>query len=553
MPEVTAPPFGREDSDDITLEQRKKALEEALFGSQPMAISAHPEPTSDVDMPSETLQYSDREGVHQLRNQNPTPPDIRNDDQLLRDVERMATAATAALKRSPSAPREDAAALSRNKSTKKIYRGQISTPYLVSATTSVDTIPIPSLSSTPPPNAPSGAPLKLSDRFKRLRGNLRAKPLQPNGEEVTPWSPPPPATPASASSGQMVNYQQKVTSPSVRSGPSGGSLESRQYKFPAPQSTPTSPAVTSPQPGKKGFWDRFRKKPKDVDVSDVGSPVREAKISTSHPDWGAVRPAPSPMSKATPLRPALPPTIVEPRETLNSPPPDRSIQFSPPPLSPPVDVRALQMLYEAANALGLDKEAVKGLVDSKSNDRATSPSPTVQSSKSGAADDPRRALQTATLDATVQQIVKSQNALVPFQPPSQSHSDNGVAPSIVRRTIYLRDPASDSLRPSLDISERGASPLSRKVTNKHRRQRSTSAASASGSVFDRSPTPPPPRGSKRLSAGPSPPLPNSPVAASFNNDSQRLNVPRASYTSSLFQSMNGETTTSTQGYDSLWA
>jgi len=114
-----------------------------------------------------------------------SPQTLASQAELAREVQRKTEAATASLKRGPSAKYNDTNASSISLSRKRITPHQISTPHLVSASTSMDTIPLrsPSVASG---NIQPQKPTKLGQRLRRW-GTLRGKSTMPTGEEITPF------------------------------------------------------------------------------------------------------------------------------------------------------------------------------------------------------------------------------------------------------------------------------------------------------------------------------------------------------------------------------
>lgn len=206
----------------------------------------------------------------QLSSPNLTIPD---DDELAKQVLAKVEAATMALRRSPSNPKfPDGLGPPMPPATKrKVDRDQISSPRLLSASTSVDTIALhpatPMNSPTSGSGSNSSGTLRLGQRFRKLRGTLKAKPL-PTGEEVHPY----PVDLAPSKSISPATSPNLVHHPLVH--PGDVSISSTEHS-----GTMSIPSVTTvmiePQvnpapthsnfgPSFKGFMARFRKN-KDKD------------------------------------------------------------------------------------------------------------------------------------------------------------------------------------------------------------------------------------------------------------------------------------------------
>ena len=193
---------------------------------------------------------------------------IPEDDELAKQVLAKVEAATMALRKSPSNPKfPDGLGPPIPPATKrKVDRDQISSPTLLSASMSVDTIALRPTTPINPPNSGPGSnspgTLKLGQRFKKLRGTLKAKPL-PTGEEVSPF--PVDLKPSeSTSPATSPNLSQR---PLVHSGDVSISSTEHSGSLSAVSATTVmmelqaspAPAPPSPGPGFKGFMARFRK------------------------------------------------------------------------------------------------------------------------------------------------------------------------------------------------------------------------------------------------------------------------------------------------------
>ncbi|KAG8763058.1 hypothetical protein FRC11_006252, partial [Ceratobasidium sp. 423] len=201
-PQSTTPPSPQDepqtpDTPVPDQDQRQKALADALFGSDSDATVKDPNPGFGR---SQSLRAF---AMPPVSSSPTTEPDaspviqgksVPDEKSLAEDVERRAMAATAALK-SASTPRLDAT--NGRKAGKRLNPRQISSPQLVSATTSVDTIGLAAaaaaVGSNPSTPQQASQPLlpnthsKLSQRIKKFTGNLRTRAPIPTGEEISPY------------------------------------------------------------------------------------------------------------------------------------------------------------------------------------------------------------------------------------------------------------------------------------------------------------------------------------------------------------------------------
>ena len=193
---------------------------------------------------------------------------IPDDDELAKQVLAKVEAATMALRKSPSNPKfPDGLGPPIPPATKrKVDRDQISSPTLLSASLSVDTIPLQPTTPIDPPSSGSGlsssGTLRLGQRFRKLRGTLKAKPL-PTGEEVSPFPVDlkPTKSISPATSPNLLHHP--LVQPgdvSISSTEHSGSLSvlSATTVTMESQLSPT-PTPSSSGQGLKGFMARFRK------------------------------------------------------------------------------------------------------------------------------------------------------------------------------------------------------------------------------------------------------------------------------------------------------
>ncbi|KAF8911121.1 hypothetical protein CPB84DRAFT_1763367 [Gymnopilus junonius] len=483
------------------------------------------------------------------------PQTLQEQAELAREVQQKTEAAMIALYKDPSRTNLGDSLKSTNSVRRRVVPSQISTPKLVSTTTSVETIPIrtPSLFTN---NSNSGS--KLTSRFKKFRGSLRAKNIVSSGEEtVTPESV------KSPSASQTAYYDPAKLNP-----PGAPKLSSAtdlgRFKVPIP-SPPASAG-----PGLKGFMARFRNKQRMSEMPVAGE--RSLPRATS--------PLASPVSPLTPRRaePATPNPVASPADRSQNLTPRPTSQQRPmysrfPPANPPPtptsppaqapstgtldasqSAAALEQLFRAANNLGLDENALNDLLvrsgstSSRNllskNASVTTPTSTTrkgfdnvqQVSYVGSSGSDQTTTPTTYLNLSQEQHLKASvsdsrpdtpNDSVTRKPstrkadhlrrPKEDQTDNA-ANTIVRRTIIY---ANDNMS-SADLS----SLAQRK--NSTRRKRVSGQSMSNRSVHDRVPTPPPPKSPtvKRFSADGLPPMPQLP---NFLGQAEKmLNVPSTS-------------------------
>ncbi|KAL6307923.1 hypothetical protein BKA93DRAFT_766564 [Sparassis latifolia] len=539
----------RTPADPSSLGRRHRALADALFGAEDkVPSSAHTEDsaipliiepsvaiehtpggvTAERSLAQSSQQPMPSSSTRNLVSTTPTPsqahPHLTSDrvdaTQLAKEVQQRAEAATAALRKSPSIPKlgDGLGTVHR----KRIHPNQISSPTLVSASTSVDTIP---LQSTSPSLQPNGSNKNIGSRLKRLRGTLRAKPPVPNGGEVTPYpaslrSPPEPMPTFSATTLNL--HPEPVIAARVKS----------------PRLPVTSPPASA-QPGLKGFMARFRKHraaetypsvqrqrqvPSSAASSTPSSSPSHDRIfpqaTQSAPHTQTVFRSPSPDSpRPNPVEPSTPTVNVES------------------PQHPETDEVALRQLFDAASNLGLDQSALNDLIarSSSTSSRSTawtkltrmtsateshrSQLRSIRSSngrddnRSAFASDGRPSLEGYSPRPSVdtRHATDRKPADAVAQPRPELRTDG--ANAIVRRTIFF---PSDYRTSAVDLNV-----LMRKQTSSLRR-RSASAVSvhSTRSIHDRVPTPPPHKssGARRFSADGSPPVPQLPQSISSQLD-----------------------------------
>ncbi|ELU44631.1 Bestrophin domain-containing protein [Rhizoctonia solani AG-1 IA] len=537
-------------------DQRQKALADALFGSDSDATVKDPNPGFGR---SQSLRAFAMPPVS-----SSPPPDAdvspaqskstQDDSSLAEEIERRAMAATAALK-SASTPRLNDGTNGR-KAGKKVNPRQISSPQLVSATTSVDTMGLAAAAaaagsnpSTPQQTAQTSLPhtqSKLSQRIKKFTGNLRPRAPIPTGEEISPYvvdvSTPPSTEPTQLNLGNRLPSGPTATASRV---PSNPEPKSAPPTIESPINTPSTPdgsaqssggTPTSTQPRLRGFMARLRKGRKDSTVGTGEKPRAPSPLGPNNlkpipapPHIPAamlkLQPVPMPENMSTSSLGGsatgieAPPPPPPPLSAPQSAPADMSTgSIHTPALSQQVDEEALRRLYDAASQLGLDHSAINDiLVRSQStSSRSTgwtqaspmtptshtidaAPAPSLPSvlERSMSVTTPKPPRPNPALGR--QLSLKPYNGL-PLRPtPSQEESTPRA--SVVRRTVIFPTPPG-----------RASSEMSRRPSSRHRRNRSGSVHSNKSSVQDRTPTPPPSRApiNKRFSKDASPPVPQLP-------------------------------------------
>ncbi|KAI0373308.1 hypothetical protein BV20DRAFT_804940 [Pilatotrama ljubarskyi] len=552
--------------------RRNRALAEALFGAedqerptsppvpaQPlisiMPDLSEPEPNEDEPLqpvlsPTKPLQTPKRSDS--LRHANaaaqpgtPTPPAntmssaplsplsptmAMNPTQLALEVQRRAEAATAALRKSPSIPKmgEGSGTLPR----KRISPNKISSPTLVSASTSVDAIPLRYTTASPSPqNAQASS--KIGSRFRKLRGTIRAKPQTPNGEEITPYPLDMRSPTSDAPSGSSPSLALRADPVAI----SAGAAEPTRLK-PPPAPLPSPPA--SATPGLKGFMARFRKQraaPEPLVAPARHAPGPSSAVSAksvgssgSSPDqpYGPIphsAPAlqtmfrsPSPGGRAGPVSP--PPQTPTPRPPQEAFPAQSSSQVQ--------TNDALKQLFDAATNLGLDQAALNDLIARSPSTSSRSTAWTRLTRETSPNESRKSQIPVIRGRATPESVRSptsegrpsfdgySPRPSTEMRPPvrkgqespqraRQQPSQQDVAQNtIVRRTIIF---PSDARASGLDL---GA------LIRKQSASRKRSSVGSKSSIHDRVPTPPPPHrsGGRRFSTDSSPPVPQLPPSFS---------------------------------------
>ncbi|KAF8959075.1 hypothetical protein BDZ97DRAFT_1424778 [Flammula alnicola] len=504
---------------------------------------------------------------------NPSMPRIPQTPQeeadLTREIQQKTDAAMLALNKNPSHVNLGDGLKHTPSVRRRIDPSQISTPKLVSTTTSVETIPLrtPSLSSNNNPG-----PSKLGSRFKKLRGSLRAKNLVSSGEETAT-----PETFKSPPTSQTAHYDPAKLNPPGAPKLSSAT-ETGRFKVPIP-SPPASAG-----PGLKGFMARFRNKQRMTEMPSGAESLIQSATSPLSPTSPLT---PRSSEPATPKPGGLP---TDRSQTLTPRPPGqpRPMYSRFPPANPPAapappqapaeamdasqSAAALEQLFRAANNLGLDENALNDLLarsgsTSSRNLLSRNPSNATSTARPAGWKDSEHVQQvsyvgstssdqtaTPTNYASLANEQQSKPRVADVRPvtpeesvsrkpsvrkpdhirrPKEGQTENA-ANAIVRRTIiYANDSASPAELSAL---------VQRKNSSRRRRVSATSVSARS--VHDRAPTPPPPKSPviKRFSADGLPPMPQMP---NFLGQADKLlNAPSTS--------TSGPIEKSNSTYDSLY-
>ncbi|KAG0705017.1 hypothetical protein DFH29DRAFT_312607 [Suillus ampliporus] len=448
-----------------------------------------------------------------------SPRPLMDQAELVNEVRRKAEAATAALMKTSSGQKFiDANASTISVTRKKITPSQISAPHLVSAPTSVETIPLPQqpTSPTPTPTATATAiapqpSLNITQRMRRFRNTLRVKQPVPSSEEVTPF--PLDLQPNNALPPTSLN--RRPTLPLAKGFVYGSSTDLGKAKSPTSMSSPPASAT----PGLRGFMSRFRK-PRTADAQaengnglSRASPTTSSPTTSSHHSQGLVA---SPVNSISPASapvsiPTSTPIVGNGRPSI-----DGSSAMG----------NDVKQLFEAATNLGLDQAALNDLLarSASVSSRAAGWSLSRNTSNAAASSSIARGdlsamrsrsplpaepsfgddggISSGGDDRTVRKLSIRKTG-------ESNHNHQGIPenPAIVRRTLIF---PSDFRASKTDLSQMARKPSGRR----HRRPGSSTSAQSGRSVHDRAPTPPPPKsnGGKRFSTDRSPPIPSLPTS-----------------------------------------
>lgn len=570
--EPVAGPANRSNSPDPVAKSQiaESTISELLQSAMVHAHSSPRKPSQPLS-PVSPIQSTVNRSLSTTR----APQSSQEHAALAREVEQRIQVATLAL-RKPSLTEEILPQSPLPK--KRVDTRKISGPTLVSASTSVDTIPL----RTPSLTAGSSGGSKIGSRFKRLRGSIRGKPLSATIEE---------------------NASIKLNS----KGSSLASFESEQSKGPHSAGLPDSGkfkhSVASPPasagPGLKGFMARFRPKrvteiPQSATSSSQSSPrVPSATFSTPPASASSARfPETSTVTSSTPISsaaldeaqgrpqtsshrkepPAEHPDILYADSTIRPNKMQTLREAGPPGVeeeSQPYleesggdNADALLQLYAAASKFGLDQTALNDLLvrsgsvstktlltragstsrtafSSEANPHTTSniarlAVPQIQqpnlSSSSGSDHTATPAMFATSLASVASQYGSEEvsgsddgpvrRPSVKQAPPEhlrrRKEPSAAAANQIIRRTVIFVDPKSLPMDAGMQ----------RKASTKRRRVSVQSSAS-NRSVHERVPTPPPPKTptGRRFSNDNSPPVPHLPQ--SYGGPSDNFGFPVA--------------------------
>jgi hypothetical protein len=408
---------------------------------------------------------------------------------------------------------------------KRIEVGQISGPKLVSASTSVDTIPVRS------PSAASGQlsqvqnqstnSSKLGSRFKKFRGSLRAKPTLPGSDGFAQYSADPssgngdrslagtPDRPPPFSATEPTRSKVTVVTPPASAGATGPGLKSLVSRFLKPRSGDT------PEP------DRRKQLPYSYSSSTTMSFSEQQ--SEQHPETGAfrqtVRSAPPDNKSFRPHTPVSPEPATPPLSATSIP-----SSFPEASAARAVDETALKQFIDAANSLGLDQDSLtEFLARSPSiGSRLTAQSSKHMSTLSG--DRSAQGKSDPPLSEPMPLLAAGSSARRNLGQSPQRPSGEVIAKAPIRRPLARNTTAADSTNstivrrtlifPSEAKQSMSDSGTGLRKSSSTRRRRSASAASthSNRSLHDRAPTPPPSKSptTRRFSTDKSPPVPHIP-------------------------------------------
>jgi len=497
--------------------RRHRDLAHALFGDdiekereqtpKPVPLRIVESLSTDETAKGPTTDGLKRENSVSFSQSESKTPGNAQDADLVREVQQKAEAATLALRKTPPNPEQRLERSAQGSiSRRRISPSQISEPRLVSASTSVDTIPVRS----PPHSSPGTS--KIGSRFRKLRGTLRAKNAPPTGDESqirASIDSPRPSHDFAYDASKL-----KLTSPTT-------ATENGRVKA----SVASPPA--SAGPGLKGFMARFRSK-KGVDnapldrrdgshmspsvISLAASQVDRSTVTQVGANDSAVPSSSSSLHQTPdPTPPANPPH----QETVNMDP----------------NEAALRQLFDAASDLGLDPSALNALL-------ARTPS----LSKTTTLQDKTARVAMAKVPENADEATVQDESITPDDEPAapQPLSDSDFPPAHFERAdvngVSSRKPE-DSRRPQDGLINNAnvivrrtiiypsefrntPSPVDVNSLMKKKRRRGSVASASSRSIQDRVPTPPPPKSptSKSFSNTPSPPVPQIPRSLLSNSE-----------------------------------
>ncbi|KZT74004.1 hypothetical protein DAEQUDRAFT_761471 [Daedalea quercina L-15889] len=448
---------------------------------------------------------------------------------LAMEVQRRAEAATAELRKSPSNPRLGDPTSMPHPHRKRIDPRQISSPKLVSSSTSLNTIPLPS-------------PSHKVSRFRKLTGTLRAKDApSPVLEQHSPLSAP-------------------LPSHLPRFSPTAGehNASRRQGRDQGKVSSPDPSPPASSSPGIRSFISRFRK-PRNTESYSATQRERPSPsmtaLSPTSPSYNSL-----PVSQVPRSAPALQTYFDQPVANGPRVPPATvtESQASPQEVVPPQvaeeppaqsDDAAIKQLFAAASDLGLDQKELHNLLarspsTSSKLTRAASVTESRKSHLPGVREDDiagrplSPSLPTGRPSMDGYSNRPSQDGFRPsmenvpeitLRTPREGPVDAAVNPIVRRTIIFPSDPRSSAADLNTLMHKQSAA----------RKRRSAGANSTHSirSVHERVPTPPPHKTGRRFSTDGSPPVPQLPL--SLGSQSEQLTAPtQLEPSNSAYDSLN---------------
>ncbi|KAH7910643.1 hypothetical protein BJ138DRAFT_1173017 [Hygrophoropsis aurantiaca] len=438
------------------------------------------------------------------------PQSLTEQAELVKEVQRKADAATAALMKNSSGQKfHDVNASSVSITRRRISPSQISNPRLVSAPTSVDTVPISPPAASGPINTQTS--LNITSRMRRFRNTLRVKPAVVTGEEITPF--PIDLQPQSPPTAQPLH--RRPTLPLPKALALGSSTDLGKMK------SPVASPPASATPGLKGFMARFRK-------------PRTADTHFEHDRNGLVRISPtasSPSSMSHHEQVQSPPVLTTASASPSPPvsysqPVDSRVDTSPPTTTSASDSAAVKQLFEAAIDLGLDPAAVNDLLSRSKSVSLRNTGLALSRNTSTTAASNSNSRQNSNATERARSPPMTEMSVTPDEAPgssddkafrkmstrtpedaSQSRSNTPVNSAVVRRTLIF---PSEFRASKVDLNQTQRKPS--QSGRRHRRSGSAASAQSGRSVHDRAPTPPPPKstGGRQFSANRTPPVPSLP-------------------------------------------
>ncbi|KAL4076962.1 hypothetical protein V8B97DRAFT_2079028 [Scleroderma yunnanense] len=520
--------FGTEEEDNTLLASQPSHEPDPSSSSASLTVEAILPPVTypdveEVNVPANStlqpevapLTSSTSTSLHRSASvRDPLPVD---QSELAKEVQRRVDAATALMHSGQKFT--DANASSVSVTRKKISPSQISTPVLVSAPPSVETIPLPS-SVVPSPSNPTPS-LGLTQRMRRLRNTLRVKPTVSSVDETTTFTTDQQLQPQPQSQTNSSGLSRRPTLPLPRFG-TNGSADLVKLKQPSTN----TPASTTP--GLKGLMARFRKPRAPENNGDSHSSGHSrTSPTTSSPTTSSHRGN----SAATGSTNSGVSTSVE---GTTRPSPVTAA------LTSEVDSAAVKQLFEAASNLGLDQAALNDLL-ARSTSISRAAGWGLSAGASAAAGnkslmppmsnngnnvdrnrpttpDERKNDVSSTVNGVDSTIMRRPSMRKPTSPtptPTMQPSQTPENSAVVRRTFIF---PSEFRASKVDLSQ----PSRKQPSKRHRRTGSTTSAQSTRSVHDRAPTPPPPKsnGARRLSTDRSPPVPS--MATSITAQAEAL-------------------------------